>query len=140
METIKAEDLKKFSAFINTFKSMYDEAYANVNELDKLTQDYLHKLELNVNNYSERSKIATAIRDVRKDRRYWKDIVDCFQPMFELWATDTQRKTIMNLANTLGTANLKLNALSLRSYKPKVMKETDYHYTSVKNKKKPTTK
>jgi len=135
MEVIKSEDLKKFSGFINMFKSMYDEASTNVNELDKLTQDYLHKLELQETSYTERAKIATAIRSVRKDRRYWKDIVECFQPMADILAVQEQRKTVSNLANALGTANLKLRSLKARSYRPKVMPEVQYHFSTPTPKK-----
>ena len=132
MEKIKSEDLKKFSAFINMFNSMYKEAFDNVSALDKLTQDYLHQLELTNTKYSDRAKIATSIRDVRKDRRYWKNIVDCFQPMNDLMATQEQKKIIMNLANTLGQANVRLSSMNLRSYKPKIMPETQYYFTSIK--------
>ena len=130
MENIKSEELKRFSAFINMFKPMYEEAYANVGELDKLTQDYLHKLELQETSYAERTKIATALRTVRKDRRYWKDIVECFQPMADLFAGQEQRKTIMNFANALGQANTKLGSIGLKSYTPKVMKQVQYQFST----------
>ena len=56
----------KFSATISEFIEMMESAskdyawnYNEVNRMDKLTQDYLHKLELGNLDYKERAKVAT---------------------------------------------------------------------------------
>ena len=65
----------KFSTVISDFVQMMEEAskdyawnYDEVNRMDRLTQDYLHKLELDNLDYKERAKVATQIAKCRQAR------------------------------------------------------------------------
>lgn len=73
------EENMKNSKILTDFLNMLSEAEQinrevtqQLERLDKLTQDYLHGLEFC--QYKDRSKIATALARVRKERRKWKDI------------------------------------------------------------------
>lgn len=72
----------KFSSVISDFVQMMEEAskdyawnYEEVNRMDRLTQDYLHKLELDNLDYKERAKVATQLAQCRQARRACKDTV-----------------------------------------------------------------
>lgn len=74
----------------------YDRCYNRVNDIDYLTQDYLHKLELEDLDYASRAKVATAISKSRKERRKCKDRVEVLQPLMD-YLTSEKGKTMLNL-------------------------------------------
>lgn len=72
----------KFSGAISSFCELMTSAqkdyvwnYEEVNRMDRLTQDYLHKLELENLDYKERAKVATQLAKCRQSRRECKDTV-----------------------------------------------------------------
>lgn len=67
-----SEILSNFLNMLSEAERMNMEANQQLERLDKLTQDYLHGLEFC--QYKDRSKVATALSRVRKERRKWKDI------------------------------------------------------------------
>ncbi len=94
---------KKYSEFIKGLidaleeaRQEYDFCFGRVNDLDYLTQDYLHKLELEDLDYKERAKVATKISKARKDRRQCKDRTEVLQPLVD-YLTSDKGKSMMNL-------------------------------------------
>ena len=76
----------QFSDCISNFCTMVTDALRDyewnkeeVNKLDKLTQDYLHMLELGGLDYKGRAKVATKITNCRQLRRESKDTVEISQ-------------------------------------------------------------
>lgn len=59
-----------------------------VNRLNGLQQDFLHKLELDGLNYAERAKIATKLMKCRQDRRESKDMVRVLDPLVKYLESD----------------------------------------------------
>lgn len=93
----------KFSPVINNFVKMMEEAskdyawnYEEVGRMDKLTQDYLHKLELDNLDYKERAKVATQLAQCRQARRACKDTVEVLKPLVEFLESD-RGKNLYNL-------------------------------------------
>lgn len=121
-------EIPHFSKRIEEFNSMIKDAikdyYWNtdeVNRLDKLTQDYLHKLELENLNYKERAKIATKLTKCRKLRRESKDRAEILLPLVNFLESD-KGKTMMNLINeTLGKTRKIEEKKENRTYKYKVL-------------------
>lgn len=74
----------------------YNRCYNRVNDIDYLTQDYLHKLELEDLNYASRAKIATTLSKLRKERRIHKDKVEVLEPLI-VYLTSDRGKTAINL-------------------------------------------
>ena len=70
MSQLKSTTISQLLNLFDGAKSQYDSAYEEVNKHDKLTQDLLHKLELND---GDKNKIATQLKRCRKDRRYYRD-------------------------------------------------------------------
>ena len=107
-----------FCAICNQAKKDYSIAYDEVNKQDKLTQDLLHKLELDD---GDKNKIATQLKISRKDRRYYKDIVEKSE-LIKKWVEDNQ-KSFNHLQQLLGEIRKVENYHSTRTYKPRVMKK-----------------
>lgn len=130
-----SKNIENFLNFYDTVKRDYDTAFEMVNQCDKLTQDLLHRLELESLSTSEKNKIATQLKYCRKDRRYWKDIVEeteSFVTMFnqtEASLSDGKKKAeieanrrfINMLRETLGKTRKQEGYHANRSYKPRII-------------------
>lgn len=124
---------KNIEAFLNFYvqaKVDYSIAYDNVNRCDKLTQDLLHKLELEKLSCGEKNKIATQLKYCRKDRRYWKDITEELEPFMQLFnAIDNTKKNeaecnkrfINMLRTALGNIRRQESYHANRQYKPRII-------------------
>lgn len=121
---------KKPSEYITEFLNFVAEAQTQhriyeeeVNNQDKLTQDYLHKLELGELKSSERSKVATKLAVNRKDRRYYKDRVEELKPIVQLFEDPVNKKVFEKLKQVLGECRRWEGYHKDRKYKPRVLKE-----------------
>lgn len=130
-----SKNIENFLNFYDAVKQDYDTAFEMVNQCDKLTQDLLHRLELESLSTGEKNKIATQLKYCRKDRRYWKDIVEeteSFVNMFnqtEASLSDGKKKAeveanrrfINMLRETLGKTRRQEGYHANRSYKPRII-------------------
>lgn len=106
--------LENFLDFIRDSEIIYKEAYEKVNEMDKLTQDYLHDIELGSFDYKGRAKIATKLKDARQIRRVNKDITIPLGPLRD-WVI-THKGTINELQQLLGQIRKEEKNLENRKY------------------------
>ena len=120
-----------FSPVIEDFCKMTEQARldyewnkAEVNRLDKLTQDYLHKLELDNLNYAERAKIATKLAECRKQRRASKDTVLILEPFITYLESDKGKLTLRSMKELLGNTRQIEKRMETRSYRSKILDET----------------
>ena len=134
-----SKNIENFLNFYDAVKRDYDIASEMVNQCDKLTQDLLHRLELESLSTGEKNKIATQLKYCRKDRRYWKDIVEeleSFVTMFnqtEASLSDNKKKAeieanrrfINMLRETLGKTRKQEGYHANRSYKPRIILPKD---------------
>ena len=134
-----SKNIENFLNFYDAVKRDYDIAFEMVNQCDKLTQDLLHRLELESLSTGEKNKIATQLKYCRKDRRYWKDIVEeveSFVTMFnqtEASLSDNKKKAeveanrrfINMLRETLGKTRKQEGYHANRSYKPRIILPKD---------------
>ena len=107
-----------FLEFLKEAEKLYKISYDTVNDLDKLTQDYLHDLELGGFDYKGRAKIATKLKETRQARRKCKDITIPLQPVIE-WI-HLHRGTINELQQLLGKVRKEEKSLNNRFYIRKV--------------------
>lgn len=118
----------QFSPCINEFCNMVSDATKNyawnkeeMNRLDKLTQDYLHKLELGGLDYKGRAKIATKLTQCRKLRRMSKDTIEVLEPFINFLESE-KGKNMMNLMrDALGKTRKVEERMMNRSYRNKVL-------------------
>lgn len=121
---------KKPSEYITEFLNFVAEAQVQhrvygeeVNNQDKLTQDFLHKLELGELKRDERSKVATKLAINRQDRRYYKDRVEEFEPIVQFFNDPVNKKVLEKLKQVLGETRRWESYHKDRKYKPRVLKE-----------------
>jgi hypothetical protein len=88
---------------------------------DRITQDYLHKLELEGLNCRERSKIATQLAHNRQARRKHKDAVEELEPIVEFFEEPKNRNVLNAMAQLLGQIRKVENYHQNRFYVPKVI-------------------
>ena len=118
-----SKTLEDFAEMIRCAQSDYAWNSDEVNRLNKQTQDYLHKLELEDLDYSERAKVATALRNCRRLRRMSKDTVEVLEPFINFLNTDRGRNLI-NLTNeVLGQTRKVEERMTTRTYRYRVLEE-----------------
>lgn len=118
----------KFSDTISAFLRLMDDAQKDytynseqVDRMNKLTQDYLHSLELDGLDYKGRARIATQLTKTRQARRNHKDMVEVLEPIVMFLDTD-KGKTLINLMReVLGKTRKVESYLEHRSYIPRVL-------------------
>lgn len=100
----------------------YDRNGNRIHELDKLTQDYLHKLELGDLNYAERAKVATKLRNCRQERRQCKDTTENLHPLISFLESEKGRQAQNLLNEVLGKTRKIKYIQQNRRYSPRVDK------------------
>lgn len=103
------EQMPHFSECISAFIKMMDGAksdyYWNVDEvrrMEQLTQDYLHKLELEDLNYKERARLATQLAKCRQSRRDSKNMVEVLGPLVQFLESDNGKRMLNLMKDALG--------------------------------------
>lgn len=118
-----SEHISEFLNFVTTAQSQYRFCSEEVDNQEKLTQDYLHSLELDGLKRDERSKLATKLAINRKDRRYYKDRVEELEPIVNFFAEKQNQQVFNKLTQVLGGVRKAENYHKNRTYIPRVLKE-----------------
>lgn len=92
-------------------------------EMDKLTQDYLHSLELDGLKYEARAKVATKLAQCRQKRREHKDTVAILEPLVQYLDSEKGRQLLNLLREVLGKTRKVEERMKDRVYFPRVLKE-----------------
>lgn len=101
----------------------YNYYYDEVNRLDKLTQDYLHIMELDDLKYGERAKLATKLSECRRERREAKDNVEVLQSLVDYLFSDAGLAMTKALKTVLGKTRQMENYHKTRSYKFRILQD-----------------
>lgn len=125
-------DKPQFSVCLSNFLNLITEAqrdyqwnYDEVNRLDRLTQDYLHELELDGLDYRGRAKVATQIKNCRQLRRASKDTVEVLEPLMEFINSDKGKNLLNLLRETLGKTRRVEQYMETRGYRRKVLQDDE---------------
>lgn len=92
-----------------------------IKEMDELTQDYLHKLELDDLKYEERAKLATQLARCRQERREHKDTVAILEPLVQYLDADKGKQLFNLLREALGKTRKAEERMENRVYWPRVL-------------------
>ena len=112
--------MKEFLDFIDRCHAEYQLAYDAVSEEDKKLQDLLHKLEFSTNT-AEKNRVATSLKNSRKERRRNKDIVKRNELIVGFFREKSHKDTLNKLRQLLGRQRKEEEYLaSDRVYKPRV--------------------
>lgn len=124
----KQKQNPSFSESISGVCRMFDDAIKDyqwnsdkIVEMDKLTQDYLHSLELDGLKYEERAKIATQLAKCRQERREHKDTTMILEPLVQYLNTDKGRQLVNLLKEVLGKTRKAEEKMENRVYYPRVL-------------------
>ncbi len=113
--------LKQFLDFVENTKSDYQYHVEAMKKEERITQDYLHMLELSELNSRERSKIATQLAANRKNRRSHKDAVEELEPIVEFFDDPRNKSVLHALSQLLGQIRKVETYHKNRFYVPKVI-------------------
>lgn len=113
--------ISDFCSMVSKAKEDYDWNLEEVLRLERLTQDYLHKLELDKLNYRERAKIATKLTQCRRLRRESKDTIEILEPFIEFVNSDKGRQMMNLMRETLGKVRKVEERMNTRTYRYKVL-------------------
>lgn len=126
----KKQTEPQFSECISSFCRMMEDAkrdyiwnYEQVNQMDKLTQDYLHKLELDNLDYKERAKIATQLSRCRQERRCHKDTAEILEPLVQFLDSDKGKNLLNLVREVLGKTRKVEERMETRTYIPRVLEQ-----------------
>lgn len=123
MDKKPSEYLTEFLNFVSEAQSQYRFCRDEVENQEKLTQDYLHSLELDDLKRDERSKVATKLAVNRKDRRYYKDRVEELEPIVQFFEEPQNKKVLDKMKQVLGVVRKSELYHKDRKYIPRVLKE-----------------
>lgn len=118
-----SEYITEFLNFISNVQSSYNCCLEEMKKQEQLTQDYLHMIELEDLKYEERNKVATKLVTNRKDRRYFKDRVEEYEPIVKFLSNQKNKSVFNDLQQVLGTVRKVEGYHKDRFYVPKVLKE-----------------
>lgn len=118
-----SQSISDFCAMVNEAKSDYDWNKSEITRLERLTQDYLHQLELENLNYRERAKVATQLAECRRLRRASKDTVEVLEPFIEFIDSDKGRQTMNLMREALGRTRKTERYMENRKYRYKELGE-----------------
>ena len=82
MPTSMSKQIEATIAMLEQAKRDYTYSYDKVNTYDRETQDILHKLELERLSQNEKSKLATRLAKVPKERRRPQDLAEAATTLF----------------------------------------------------------
>ena len=119
----RSNNLSDFLDFIKKVERDYVYYSQLLGNEDKLTQDLLHKLELESTGYRDRNKIATALATSRKDRRYYKDQVEELQPLYDVITESKHKSSIEQFKQALGKTRKAEAYHKERRYYPRIIKD-----------------
>ena len=115
-----AGQMKEFLDFIDQCHAEYQLAHDAVSEEDKRLQDLLHELEFSMS-AAEKNRVATSLKNSRKERRRNKDIVKRNELIVGFFREKSHKDTMNKLRQLLGRQRKEEEYLaSDRVYKPRV--------------------
>lgn len=120
-----SEYITEFLNFLSSVESSYNFCLSEMKRQEQLTQDYLHSLELDDLRYEERNKVATKLAINRKDRRYYKDRVEEYEPIIKFLNEQKNKNVVNQLKQVLGGCRKAEGYHKDRFYIPKVLKEKE---------------
>ena len=129
MEQTLSQQISSFLQLMEQAQKNYAYSAEDVQRMELLTQDYLHKLELQSCSYHTRTKVANAIRVCRTERRQHKDNAVILEPLVNFLQTEKGKLLISQLQQTLGAVRKAERATQNRQYHPRVLSTEEYEET-----------
>lgn len=120
-----SQSISDFCNMVTRVKADYEWNCNEITRLDRLTQDYLHTLELGELDYRERAKIATQLAKCRQDRRASKDTVEMLEPFVSFVESDKGRQAMNFMREALGKTRKVEKHMENRVYRYRELERDD---------------
>lgn len=120
-----SKTISDFCDMVTEVKSDYEWNKSEISRLDRLTQDYLHTLELGNLDYRQRAKIATQLTKCRQERRASKDTCETLEPFIDFIESEKGRQTMNLMREALGKTRKVEKYMENRTYRYKVLDKED---------------
>lgn len=117
-----SEYISDFLNFVEQSKKDYTMAVNGEQRQNDLTQDIMHKIELEHLTYGDRAKIVTQLRKVRKDRRGYKDHMELLEPIIKY--SEENKRAMELLKQLLGQVRKIETRHENRVYTPRIKQDT----------------
>lgn len=127
MEQGLSEQISAFVALSETIKEQYALHQKEVQRCELLTQDLLHKLELETNTYHERAAIATKLQQCREQRRPHKDAIAVMAPLATYLASGKGQSMLAQLEHIAKATQKAEAGMVNRKYSPRILSPGEYH-------------
>ena len=115
--------ISDFCKMVDGAKSDYEWNKSEITRLERLTQDYLHQLELGDLSYRDRAKVATQLSKCRQLRRASKDTVEILEPFIDFIESDKGKQTMNLMREALGKTRKVESRMDNRIYRFKELSE-----------------
>ena len=126
IEKSLSEKISEFLKELDRAKADFEFAQSELTRCEQLTQDYLHKLELESPQYHECARIGRAISQCRIDRRNAKDTIIRYQPIADFLDTERGKSAVGQFQQLLGALRKAERQTCNREYKPRILTEQEY--------------
>ena len=120
----ESERLSEVLQYFREVKNIYDFTLQEIQNIECLQNDYLHKLEFNATEAKERNKLATALRKLRIERREIKEQEEALRELNEFINKNPDR--INSLERILGNMRKIETTQAKRVYKPRILSVEEY--------------
>lgn len=117
-----SETLSGFCRMLEDAQKDYAWSCDERERMDDLTQDYLHKLELDGLDYKERAKVATQLMKCRQARRECKDTIEVLEPLMQFLYSDKGKSLYNQFREILGKTRKVEKSMENRTYIPRVLR------------------
>lgn len=114
-----SKNISDYLDFIEAARIDYNFCLEAMKKEEKITQDYLHQLELEDLTYHERGRIAVQLSENRKARRNYKDAVEELEPIINFFEDPQNISFIKRLTQLLGQVRKVESKHQNRFYIPK---------------------
>ena len=127
-----SEHISNFIKLMDKVRFDYQWNQEEMLRLDQLTQDYLHKLELQELTYHQLGKLAAELKQCRVDRRKAKEALAIMEPFLEFLDSDKGKMTRAQLDQTLGRVRKEEKKVENQCYTPRVMDLNEFQADGVR--------
>lgn len=109
-----SKQIEQFLQFFRDCEQRYRMAVDDEEEMNRVTQDLLHEIELDEHDYHGYARLSKKLKETRQKRREAKDTIRVMQPIVT-WA-ENNASTLKNIERLLGDVRKAEKSLENRIY------------------------
>ena len=128
MQNKTSEDISNFLSFTRALTAEFESTKSEIQRKEDETQDILHQFEFGL--ARDRSKFATRLAKIRRERRELKDFIDVNESVASYLKDPEFVKVYRRLEQLLGEVRKQEKYVEgQRTYRPRVYKDLPFKHT-----------